>query len=173
MDRFASPIGPIFVVADGVRICAIDFGDEETRMMPLLRRRFGADVTTREASDPCGACSALAAYFAGDLMAPAALSVEPGGTPFRRRVWAALRDIPPGTTETYGGLAKQLGIPKSARAVGTANGQNPIDIVIPCHRLVGADGSLTGYSGGLDRKRWLLAHEGALAGEKRTPALPF
>ena len=83
------------------------------------------------------------------------------GTPFQRRVWTGLTTIPPGETLSYGALAAKLGCPRSVRAVGTANGANPISVVVPCHRVIGADGSLTGYGGGLERKRWLLNHEGA------------
>ncbi len=88
--------------------------------------------------------------------------VDTGGTEFQRRVWAELRAIPPGSTRTYGELAARLGGPNASRAVGLANSQNPLSIVVPCHRLVGSDGSLTGYAGGLARKQWLLRHEGAI-----------
>jgi methylated-DNA-[protein]-cysteine S-methyltransferase len=107
------------------------------------------------------------AYFAGDLSAIERLAVVTGGTDFQREVWAALRRIPAGRTLSYGALATQLGRPKAVRAVGLANGANPIGIVVPCHRVIGADGSLTGYGGGLERKRWLLAHEGAEAVKPR------
>jgi methylated-DNA-[protein]-cysteine S-methyltransferase len=102
----------------------------------------------------------LAAYFAGDLDALTALPAAPAGTPFQQRVWAALREIPPGRTWSYQQLAERVG--SVARAVGAANGANPVGIVIPCHRVIGADGGLVGYAGGLDAKRWLLRHEGAL-----------
>lgn len=103
---------------------------------------------------------ALAAYFAGDLDALTSLPVAPSGTPFQRSVWAALREIPPGRTWSYAQLAERVG--SVARAVGAANGANPVGIVIPCHRVIGADGALVGYAGGLEAKRWLLRHEGAL-----------
>jgi methylated-DNA-[protein]-cysteine S-methyltransferase len=90
------------------------------------------------------------------------ISVDTGGTPFQRQVWAALRSIPAGGTVTYADLARTLGRPSAARAVGAINGRNPVAIVVPCHRLIGRHASLTGYAGGLWRKRWLLSHEGAV-----------
>src|SRR5262249_24563412 len=117
-----------------------------------------------------GAASAMRRYFAGDLRAIEALVVDPGGTPFQQRVWAALRRIPVGTTVAYSALAQRIGDPLAVRAVAAANGQNPIGIVIPCHRVIGAAGSLVGYGGGLPRKRWLLAHEGALPLGRRKSA---
>jgi methylated-DNA-[protein]-cysteine S-methyltransferase len=110
------------------------------------------------------AARALADYYAGRRAALGDLVLAPAGTPFQRRVWAALREIPHGTTTTYGRLAARVGRPRGARAVGLANNRNPLAIVVPCHRVVGADGTLTGYAGGLDKKAWLLAHEGAEAG---------
>jgi methylated-DNA-[protein]-cysteine S-methyltransferase len=104
----------------------------------------------------------LRAYFDGVLDALDSLPVDLAGTPFQRKVWSALRTIPAGTTKSYAALAETVGITGGARPVGTANGRNPVAIVIPCHRVIGADGSLTGYAGGLARKRWLLRHEGAL-----------
>lgn len=163
IDRLDTPLGPLLIVADGTSLCAVEFGDMEVRLLPLLRRRFGPEATLTEADNPLGARSRLAAYLKGDLQAIDDLPADGGGTLFQSRVWAALRKIPPGKTETYGGLAARLGMPRAARAVGAANGQNPINIIVPCHRVIGADGSLTGYGGGLWRKRWLLAHEGALA----------
>jgi methylated-DNA-[protein]-cysteine S-methyltransferase len=114
-----------------------------------------------DAHDPHGAADILRAYFAGDLGAIDALPVRPQGTEFQVEVWAALREIPVGTTTSYGALAASLGRPKAVRAVGRANGTNPVAIVLPCHRVVGHDGRLTGYGGGLAAKRWLLSHEGA------------
>jgi methylated-DNA-[protein]-cysteine S-methyltransferase len=119
--------------------------------------------------DPAGAASALDRYFGGDLRALDALAVDTGGTPFQQRVWIALRAIPVGTAVSYSALARTIGMPRAVRAVAAANGANPVAIVIPCHRVIGADGSLTGYGGGLARKRWLLAHEGAPLDESGTP----
>lgn len=113
------------------------------------------------AGDPHGAVDALRAYFAGDLRALDHLPVAAPGTEFQRECWRALRAIPPGTTTTYAALAESIGRPEAVRAVGAANGANPIAIVVPCHRVIGADGRLVGYAGGLERKRALLHHEGA------------
>jgi methylated-DNA-[protein]-cysteine S-methyltransferase len=161
IDQMPSPIGNIFVVSDGERLCALDFGETEERLLPMLRARFGADVILRDADDPQGFTTALRAYLAGRLDAVRDLPADGGGTPFQRRVWAALREIPAGRVETYGRLAARLGMPQASRAVGLANGRNPVNIVVPCHRVIGASGALTGYGGGIERKRWLLQHEGA------------
>jgi methylated-DNA-[protein]-cysteine S-methyltransferase len=104
------------------------------------------------------ACAQLTAYFAGDLR-EFDLPLEAPGSDFQRRVWRELRQIPFGRSISYGELARRIGQPAASRAVGRANGQNPISIIVPCHRVIGADGTLTGYGGGLDRKRWLLDHE--------------
>jgi len=162
-----SPLGPLTaVMCDGV-LCALDFGDCDARTRRLLARRFG--TAGIEETDGGGVATALAAYFDGDFDALSGLPVDPGGTAFQARVWAELRRIPPGHTTTYGALAARLGSPKAMRAVGMANNRNPIAIVIPCHRVVGADRSLTGYAGGIERKRWLLEHEGALLPVTRAP----
>jgi methylated-DNA-[protein]-cysteine S-methyltransferase len=102
----------------------------------------------------------IRSYLAGDVSCIDSIPINAGGTPFQQQVWSALRVIPPGTVMTYGEMAEKLGKPTAYRAVGMTNALNPIAIVVPCHRLVGANGSLTGYAGGLERKRWLLAHEG-------------
>jgi methylated-DNA-[protein]-cysteine S-methyltransferase len=161
VDTVESPIGPLVVVADARAVYALDFADTEERMMALLARRLG-DFTRRRRRDPLGVRGKLEAYFEGDLRAIDAIAVNPGGTPFQQAVWRALRRIPPGTTSTYGRLAARLGRPAAPRAVGHANALNPVAIVIPCHRLIGSDAGLTGYAGGVERKRWLLRHEGAL-----------
>lgn len=159
IDKITSPIGTILLVANETYLCALDYQDYEQRMMKLLRRRF-EDIQFKATDDPCGFSSRLRAYLAGDVCCLDDLPVNPGGTPFQQQVWTALRSIPPGTVMTYGELAKRLKRPTAYRAVGMTNALNPIAIVIPCHRLIGADGSLTGYAGGLERKRWLLEHEG-------------
>jgi methylated-DNA-[protein]-cysteine S-methyltransferase len=161
VDRIESPAGPIVVVANGAGLVAVDFGEPEDRLWAMLGRRFGA-IAPEPAPDPLGASSVLRAYLAGRLDAIDAVPVDAGGTPFQRECWAALRTIPPGTTWSYSQLAARIGRPAAVRAVGLANGANPVGIVVPCHRVIGADGSLTGYGGGLGRKRWLLEHEGAL-----------
>jgi methylated-DNA-[protein]-cysteine S-methyltransferase len=150
------------------RVRALDFHDFEPRMRRLLRLHYGADGTDFTLEDrpaPAAIQCALRDYFAGDLTATDGIPVDTGGTRFQRDVWAALRTIRVGTTLSYGALARQLGRPKSVRAVGLANGANPVAIVVPCHRVIGSDGSLTGYGGGIDRKRWLLAHEGMVFGK--------
>lgn len=163
LTRHTAPVGDLLIVtdADGV-LRALDFADFEDRMRLLLGRHYGA-VTLSDGPAPPAVIAALDAYFAGDATALDALPVRTGGSDFQRSVWAALRAIPAGTTTGYGALAAILGKPGAARAVGLANGSNPIGIVVPCHRVIGANGTLTGYAGGVERKRWLLEHEGALA----------
>jgi methylated-DNA-[protein]-cysteine S-methyltransferase len=111
------------------------------------------------ATDPHGLSAAITQYFEGKLDAIDRIPVETGGTSFQQKVWRALRGIPCGSTTSYGQLARQIGHPAAVRAVGTANGANPVAVVLPCHRVIGANGSLTGYGGGIERKRWLLNHE--------------
>ena len=162
LARIPSPLGDLLAVTapDGT-LHALDFHDYESRLRTLFARHHGpAPLTPGEA--PPALTSALAAYFAGHHAALAGLPVARLGSAFQQRVWAALRTIPPGETRSYGQLAATLGQPTAARAVGLANGANPIAIVIPCHRVIGAAGTLTGYAGGVERKAWLLKHEGAL-----------
>lgn len=159
LDVIASPIDNILIVVDGERMCSLDFADYKQRMMVLLERRYGS-VHLTPATNPCGYSDLVRRYFAGDYHSLDAIAVSTGGTPFQQQVWSALRTIPPGTTTTYGKLAVQLGKPTAYRAVGAANALNPIGIVLPCHRVIGANASLTGYAGGLERKQWLLQHEG-------------
>ena len=161
LDRLDSPAGPIVLVASRAGLVLVDFGEPEDRLWRMLERRFG-DTRPEPATDPLGATSAMRAYLAGRLDAIDGLPVDAGGTPFQRRCWAALRTIPAGTTWSYRRLAAEIGQPSAMRAVGLANGANPVGIVVPCHRVIGADGSLTGYGGGIERKRWLLEHEGAM-----------
>jgi len=163
IDRFKSPIGEVFLVARGDRLCSVDFVDYEERMEKLLARRY-RDCSLRHERNPGGVTALLRAYFEGDLAATENIGVEFHGTPFQETVWRALRDIPAGTTETYGRLAARIGRPTASRAVGHANSQNPIAIVVPCHRVIGANASLTGYAGGIHRKRWLLDHESGVDG---------
>ncbi|HEY5208414.1 MAG TPA: methylated-DNA--[protein]-cysteine S-methyltransferase [Stellaceae bacterium] len=160
LEKIPSPIGTILLVSDGEAIRALDFEDYEPRMMQILRRHYGA-VELVEGPAPPGVRDAIAAYFAGTIGAIDRLATATAGTEFQRDVWKTLREIPAGATWSYGQLAKHIGKPKAMRAVGLANGSNPIAIVVPCHRVIGANGSLTGYGGGMERKRWLLAHEGA------------
>lgn len=140
-------------------VCAVDFLGYEARLERLFARRFGAHRRVA-ASRPTAAAVALERYLSGDLEAIDALEVRTGGTEFQARAWLALRTIRAGRTATYAEQARRIGAPRAVRAVGAANGQNPIAIVLPCHRVVGGDGALTGYAGGLPTKQWLLVHEG-------------
>jgi methylated-DNA-[protein]-cysteine S-methyltransferase len=158
-DRVESPIGVVVLIADSagtLRMVWFDDADEAWR--PDFARGFpGAVLSARR--DPGGLSAMLEAYFAGDMAALQRMPVAFAGTPFQNRVWRALQRIPVGTTVSYGALAREIGAPKAVRAVGLANGSNPIGIVVPCHRVIGSNGSLTGYGGGLPRKKWLLEHE--------------
>lgn len=171
--RLDSPLGPLLLYARDGALCGLGFGEEAPALEGWLRRRFG-EVELRPRRDPHGLATALRSYFAGRLDAIDVLGVDPGGTAFQRTVWDELRRIPCGRTVSYSGLAARIGSPRAVRAVGLANGRNPVAIVVPCHRVIAADGSLHGYGGGLDRKRWLLEHEGVrLAERPRQRALPL
>lgn len=159
-DRIESPMGTLHLVSDGARLCALGFQECEPWTLRNLTDRYG-QVRFIEKKNPQGFSERLRSYLAGELEALDDISVATGGTAFQEEVWTALRQIPPGTTTSYGALAARLGRSNASRAVGLANSQNPVAIVVPCHRVVGADGSLTGYAGGLERKRWLIAHEAA------------
>lgn len=161
IDRVESEIGEILVVADDDYLCALDYADYQERMTTLLRTRYG-QFSLKATANPHGFSSLLQAYLAGEYAALNQIPVNPGGTAFQRQVWTTLRDIPPGATASYGELAQRVGKPNAYRAVGMANSLNPVSIVIPCHRIIGANAHLTGYAGGLERKRWLLQHEGVL-----------
>ena len=171
LDRLQTPIGTALLVtdADGI-LRALDWEDYETRMKELLRLHYGA-VELKQARAPRDVRIALQGYFKGDLDRLAAIDWRVAGTAFQQNVWHALPKIPAGTTLSYGALAAELNVSRAVRAVGHANGSNPISVVLPCHRLIGANGSLVKYGGGLARKRWLLQHEGvnlpAPAGEAR------
>jgi methylated-DNA-[protein]-cysteine S-methyltransferase len=161
IDRFDTPIGELVIVADhDGNLRAVEWTDHEDRLHRSLRLHYGRNGFTLEpASNPSGLSDVMKRYFAGELAAIDELPVRTAGTPFQRDVWHALRQIPHGTTVSYSRLAEQIGRPKAVRAVGLANGSNPIGVVVPCHRVVGSNGSLTGYGGGIERKRWLLQHE--------------
>ncbi len=173
VDRTRTPIGELILVADGEgSLLAAEWTDHAARLTRALDRQYGAGGYILERRrNPGGLTAAVSAYFAGDLAAIDRLPVAAAGTPFQRRVWKALRRIPCGTTLTYSAMARRIGRPTSVRAVGHANGSNPVSVVVPCHRLVGKDGSLTGYGGGIYRKRWLLAHE-ASAGRRPRRSRP-
>jgi methylated-DNA-[protein]-cysteine S-methyltransferase len=158
VGRLETPIGEVLAAVRDGRVCLLGFGEWWTRQRARMGARFGtSDV--RDAKDPAGVVGILRRYFAGDLAALDAIQVDLRGTPFQRQVWERLRGIPVGTTTTYAALARDIGHSRAVRAVGAANGANPIALVVPCHRVVGTNGTLTGYAGGLERKRWLLAHE--------------
>lgn len=162
LDRLKTPIGTALLVTDSDGVLrALDWEDHERRMTDLLRRHYGAAVL-REARATEAVKAALTGYFDGALDRLATIEWRVAGTAFQRKVWTALTAIPAGTTMSYGALAAQLGMPRAVRAVGHANGCNPLSVVVPCHRLIGADGSLVKYGGGLMRKRWLLEHEGVV-----------
>ena len=163
-EHFVSPIGTMLLLTDAEEQArALDWEDHAARVHQLLRLQYGA-VRLEPKAGVSRIRRSIEAYFDGDLTAVAELPAITAGTEFQREVWAALRRIPTGETTTYGRLASQLGRPKAMRAVGMANGSNPISIIVPCHRVIGANAALTGYGGGIERKRWLLRHEGALPG---------
>jgi len=163
-----TPIGPLVAYARAEALCVVAFDDGRYDPLLPLRVRLG-ELEVRD-GDPLEVSRHFRDYFGGRLEALDDLPVDAGGTPFQARVWAALRTIPAGRTRSYLEVARQVGAEEAVRAVGAANGRNPIAIVLPCHRVIGADGRLVGYGGGLDRKRWLLAHERALV--PRAPAQP-
>lgn len=162
-ERLPTPVGELILVTDEAdRVRAVDWDDREPRLQRLLGLHYGrpvAPLTTRATRSR--ALRALAAYFEGDLAAINGLPVATGGTPFQCAVWTALREIPAGQTVSYSELAVGIGRPSAVRAVGLANGANPISVIVPCHRVIGRNAALTGYAGGLERKAWLLAHESA------------
>ena len=158
-DHVETPIGPMILMVEDDALIGLEFDDQPERYMKDIRRRY-PDHVMREKVNPCGFSDHVRAYYAGDLAAVDDLPVKGGGTPFQERVWAELRRIKIGTTISYGELATKLGDKNAMRAVGLANGRNPISVVVPCHRVIGSDGTLTGYGGGLPRKTWLLNHEG-------------
>lgn len=164
LSRLESPIGVVLAATDATgALRFLDWEDSAARCRPLLDRLYRAEGGIRF-DERRGAAKAvterLRAYFAGEFAAIDSIPVASAGTPFQRKVWSVLRKIPPGRTWTYAALAARVGRPAAVRAAGAANGLNPISIVVPCHRVIGSDGSLTGYGGGLARKAWLLRHEG-------------
>jgi methylated-DNA-[protein]-cysteine S-methyltransferase len=161
LDRTSTPIGELMIVADDEgRLRAVHFTDHEAGLRRMLERQYGEKGFALEpAANPGGLTGRVDAYFGGELHAIDALPVALVGTPFQLAVWTALRQIPCGTTLSYSELAQRIGRPSAVRAVGLANGANPIGVVVPCHRVVGRDGRLVGYGGGMSRKRWLLDHE--------------
>lgn len=163
-ETMDSPLGELWLLTDGDgALRVVEFASHEDRLHRLADRQYGRGKwSIEDAGVESGAKGALTAYFGGDTRALDGLVVASSGTEFQRSVWAALRQIPSGETISYGELARRIGNPKAVRAVGLANGANPIGIVVPCHRVIGSDGGLGGYGGGVERKEWLLKHEGAL-----------
>ena len=158
-DRYKSPIGEIVMLVDDGRLCYLDFADNDGRLEQLLTARYGEFSLTPE-PNPLNLRERLAHYFAGRWDAFDGLELSTDGTDFQRRVWRSLRTIPPGKAISYRRLASAIKKPRAIRAVAGANARNPIAIIIPCHRVIAADGSLAGYAGGVERKSWLLNHEG-------------
>lgn len=163
IDKINSEIGTILLVSDGEKLCALDFADSEPRMLKLLQRRYSS-FSFENVQDPQGFSRQVLAYFQGEYHSLDNIPVSTGGTYFQQRVWLALRSIPIGNTISYGDLAAKIGHPRAARAVGLANSVNPVAVILPCHRVIGANATLTGYAGGLERKRWLLNHEAGCGG---------
>lgn len=165
LDKIATPIGELMVVADeNHHLRALEWSEFEGKLHRTLERRYrDSPVRLASSANPGGLSDTLQRYFAGELTAIDSLPVATAGTDFQQQVWKALRDIPCGSVMSYGQLAARLGCPTASRAVGMANGANPICIVVPCHRVIGAGGALTGYAGGIQRKQWLLIHEGYLS----------
>ncbi|MDP6608374.1 MAG: methylated-DNA--[protein]-cysteine S-methyltransferase [Vicinamibacterales bacterium] len=167
MHPLSTPLGEILAAVSDTGLCALEYPrSERRRLLDARLRRWFPEAEVVEgataAHEPIAAW--LERYFAGDAPPHDAVALDLRGTPFERSVWRELLRIRDGRTETYGALARRLGRPTGARAVGLAVGRNPASIIVPCHRVVGASGALTGYGGGLDRKRWLLAHEGVAFG---------
>jgi methylated-DNA-[protein]-cysteine S-methyltransferase len=161
LDRISTPIGAMMIAADRAgNLRTALFAEDQQVVRRQLRLQYGEHGFSVElARNPHGLSESITQYFDGDLSIINTLPVETGGTTFQREVWRALREIPCGTTTSYGKLAERIGRPAAIRAVGLANGSNPVAVVVPCHRVIGANGSLTGYGGGIERKRWLLNHE--------------
>ena len=160
-DRVETPIGIALLVTDAEgALRALDWGDYEPRLRKLLRLHYGMHgYELVPAHNPNGLSDKMLRFFGGDLHTIDDIETATAGTPFQRSVWNELRKIPTGSVISYGTLAQRIGRSSAARAVGLANGSNPIGIVVPCHRVIGSNGTLTGYGGGLERKRWLLDHE--------------
>jgi methylated-DNA-[protein]-cysteine S-methyltransferase len=161
LSHLDSPVGGLVIAVGESGLHALEFSDGAEPVRSRLQRsfpaaRFGAGPRARAVVD------ALRAYFSGELRALDDLPAHGAGSPFQQKVWSALRTIPVGRTTSYRSIAEAIGSPSAVRAVGAANGQNPIAIVVPCHRVIRSDGALCGYGGGLWRKEWLLRHEGAL-----------
>ena len=172
VDVIDSPVGRLTLCDRAERLCLLHFGDDGPSIDETLERWYPGEPRARRVLPRLRAV--LERYFGGELEALETIAVELNGTSFQKQVWQALRRIPCGSTISYAELARRIGVPAAVRAVGMANGANPVALVVPCHRVIGTDGSLTGYGGGLDRKRWLLNHEHApWKGGSQAPRLPW
>lgn len=160
IQTIESPLGPLTAAERAGRVCLLHFGADGPAVDGMFERWYPGEPRARQAVPPVAAM--LERYFNGDIAALDTVPVELNGTPFQKSVWQALRRIAGGTTISYAELAKRIGDPAAVRAVGTANGANPVAVIVPCHRVIGSNGRLTGYGGGLDRKQWLLEHEGVV-----------
>jgi methylated-DNA-[protein]-cysteine S-methyltransferase len=159
-DVMLTPLGAVFIGGSEAGLHRVDFMNKTRGVRWFLDRLTGDTKVApqRDAEAAAEAVEQLSAYFTGERL-EFDLPLAPRGTAFQREVWKTLREIPPGETQSYGDVARAIGRPSASRAVGAANGRNPIAIVVPCHRVIGANGQLTGYASGLERKRWLLDHE--------------
>jgi methylated-DNA-[protein]-cysteine S-methyltransferase len=165
-DLIDAPLGEMVILTDqDGALRALEWTNLYDRMTRLLDRHYkGVSITLRSGKAPASIAAAITNYFEGDIHALDNIPTASGGTFFQRSVWTALRTIPVGETRSYRDIAIAIGNPKGVRAIGLANGANPISIVVPCHRVIGTNGTMTGYGGGLRRKEWLLRHEGAVLG---------
>jgi len=171
LSRLKSPVGDLLLVTDtDHNIRVLDFATHQAHLRHRLREHCGDDALA-ESPAPEKIAQAIACYFSGELSTVESLATATAGSELPRKVWAALRRIPAGSTTTYGNLAKELGFddPRAAIAIGAATAANPIAIIVPCHRVIARNGELRGYAWGLHRKRWLLEHENAIANEPETP----
>ena len=170
--QFETPVGPMLALASDTALCALEFArtGRLSRLHARLERWYG-DPAIEDGDNPVISATRqwLDDYFGGVTADIPRFQLDMRGAPFEVAVWAALRQIPPGTTTSYGAIARQLNSPGASRAVGMANGANPVAIIVPCHRVIGANGTLTGYGGGLDRKTWLLEHEKRWSRDLRLP----
>jgi methylated-DNA-[protein]-cysteine S-methyltransferase len=160
IDAIDSPVGRLTLAERAGRVCLLHFGADGADVDRMLDRWYPGEPRARQ--EIAGLRTQLARYFGGDVGVLDGIAVELNGTPFQKRVWQALRRIPGGSTISYAELARRIGDPAAVRAVGTANGANPVAVIVPCHRVIGSNGRLTGYGGGLPRKQWLLEHEGVV-----------
>jgi methylated-DNA-[protein]-cysteine S-methyltransferase len=161
IDAVDSPVGVLTIAERAGRLCLLHFGPVCPELDRTFERWYPGEPKTRQALPRVA--DVLTQYFHGEIGVLDTIAVELNGTPFQKKVWEALRRIPGGTTISYAELAKRIGEPSAVRAVGTANGANPVAVIVPCHRVIGSNGRLTGYGGGLDRKQWLLEHEGVMS----------